>query len=125
MEKETLRKLSACILLLVTASSVLDDFEREAKLKVDKTFWLMLKNSLAGLNNANKRLVGNLINNCCDATKSAYSEDIMLLEKIVEIFVNDIETCEEIVKGIEVEGKFYHLRDYLAGFENANKNKLK
>jgi hypothetical protein len=49
----------------------------------------------------------------------------MLLEKIVEIFVNDIETCEEIVKGIEVEGKFYHLRDYLAGFENANKNKLK
>jgi hypothetical protein len=42
MEKETLRKLSACILLLVTASSVLDDFEREAKLKVDKTFWLFI-----------------------------------------------------------------------------------
>lgn len=118
MKEITLRKLSAAILLITTASSVLDDFEQEAKLKIDKQFWLMLKNSLAGLNNAKKRLVGDLIEDCSPQTKKAYGEDIMLLEKLFDIFVNDIEKCEEIVNGITVDGKHYHLRDYLAGYED-------
>ena len=50
--------------------------------------------------------------------KAAYGEDIVLLERLIEIFVDDVETCEEIVKRITVNGQHYHLRDYLAGFEN-------
>ena len=117
-----LRKLSAVILLLTTASSVLDDFERETNRRMMPTFWNYLKGSLKSLNYAKNYLVGNLIEKCNDSTKKAYGEDILMLEKLIDIFVNDIEMCREIVKGIRVEGEHYQLRDYLKGFEDGKKS---
>ena len=117
-EEIILRKLSAAILLLTTASSLIDDIEQESKLSFDKKFKSFLTDTLRSVNAAKLRLVGNKIEQCRPETKAAYGEDIVLLERLIEVFVNDIEACEEITKGIEVNGQHYHLRDYLAGFEN-------
>ena len=117
-EEIILRKLSAAILLLTTASSLIDDIEQESKLSFDKKFKSFMTDTLRSVNAAKIRLVGNKIETCRPETKAAYGDDIVLLERLIEIFVNDIESCEEITKGIEVNGQHYHLRDYLAGFEN-------
>ena len=117
-EEIILRKLSAAILLLTTASSLIDDIEQESKLSFDKKFKSFMTDTLRSVNAAKIRLVGNKIEQCRPETKAAYGEDIVLLERLIEVFVNDIESCEEITKGIEVNGQHYHLRDYLAGFEN-------
>ena len=117
-EEIILRKLSAAILLLTTASSLIDDIEQESKLSFDKKFKSFMTDTLRSVNAAKIRLVGNKIETCRPETKAAYGEDIVLLERLIEVFVNDIESCEEITKGIEVNGQHYHLRDYLAGFEN-------
>ena len=117
-EEIILRKLSAAILLLTTASSLIDDIEQESKLSFDKKFKSFMTDTLRSVNAAKIRLVGNKIEQCRPETKAAYGEDIVLLERLIEIFVNDIESCEEITKGITVNGQHYHLRDYLAGFEN-------
>ena len=117
-EEIILRKLSAAILLLTTASSLIDDIEQESKLSFDKKFKSFMTDTLRSVNAAKIRLVGNKIEQCRPETKAAYGDDIVLLERLIEIFVNDIESCEEITKGIEVNGQHYHLRDYLAGFEN-------
>ena len=117
-EEIILRKLSAAILLLTTTSSLIDDIEQESKLSFDKKFKSFMADTLRSVNAAKIRLVGNKIEQCRPETKAAYGDDIVLLERLIDIFVNDIEACEEIVKGITVEGQHYHLRDYLAGFEN-------
>ena len=117
-EEIILRKLSAAILLLTTASSLIDDIEQESKLSFDKKFKSFVTDTLRSVNAAKIRLVGNKIEQCRPETKAAYGDDIVLLERLIEIFVNDIEACEEIVKGITVNGQYYHLRDYLAGFES-------
>ena len=117
-EEIILRKLSAAILLLTTASSLIDDIEQESKLSFDKKFKSFMTDTLRSVNAAKIRLVGNKIETCRPETKAAYGDDIVLLERLIEIFVNDIEACEEITKGLEVNGQHYHLRDYLAGFEN-------
>ena len=122
IEVKKLRKLSASILLLTTASSVLDDFERETNRRIDSRFWNYLKGSLKSLNYAKTYLVGNLIEKCSDSTKKAYGEDVLMLEKIINIFINDIETCREIVKGIEVDGEHNQLRDYMKRFEDGKKS---
>ena len=113
-----LRKLSAAILALTAATSLIDDIEQESKLSFDKKFKSFMTDTLRSANAAKIRLVGNKIETWRPETKAAYGEDILLLEKMFDIFVNDIETCNEIVKGITVNGQHYHLRDYLAGFEN-------
>ena len=117
-EEIILRKLSAAILLLTTTSSLIDDIEQESKLSFDKKFKSFMADTLRSVNAAKIRLVGNKIEQCRPETKAAYGEDIVLLERLIEIFVNNIEACEEITKGIEANGQHYHLRDYLAGFEN-------
>ena len=117
-EEKIIRKLSAAILALTAATSLIDDIEQESKLSFDKKFKSFMTDTLRSANAAKTRLVGNKIEACRPETKAAYGEDILLLEKLFDIFVNDIETCNEIVNGIECEGKKYHLRDFLAGFEH-------
>lgn len=122
-EEKILRKLSSAILLLTTATSLIDDIEVESRISFDKKYKGFVKDALRHVNAAKIRLVGNKIEKCRPETKHAYGEDIMLLERLIYIFVDDIEACEEIENGIEVDGKHYQLRDYLAGYENAQKNK--
>ena len=117
-EEKIIRKLSAAILALTTATSLIDDIEQESKISFDKKFKSFMTDTLRSANAAKIRLVGNKIETCRPETKAAYGEDIVLLERLIEIFVDDVETCEEIVKRITVNGQHYHLRDYLAGFEN-------
>lgn len=117
-EEKIIRKLSAAILALTAATSLIDDIEQESKLSFDKKFKSFMTDTLRSANAAKIRLVGNKIETCRPETKAAYGEDILLLEKLFDIFVNDIETCNEIVNGIECEGMQYHLRDFLAGFEH-------
>lgn len=117
-EEKIIRKLSAAILALTAATSLIDDIEQESKLSFDKKFKSFVSDTMRSANAAKIRLVGNKIETCRPETKAAYGEDILLLEKLFDIFVNDIETCNEIVNGIECEGKQYHLRDFLAGFEH-------
>ncbi len=117
-EEKIIRKLSAAILALTAATSLIDDIEQESKLSFDKKFKSFMTDTLRSANAAKIRLVGNKIETWRPETKAAYGEDILLLEKLFDIFVNDIETCNEIVNGIECEGKQYQLRDFLAGFEH-------